>query len=263
MAIRASKGSPRKPRYVDPASFTPPFSWKQTKQGAAVFAEGVALPDVAEKAGTPTYVYSRSAIERAYGELDSGLAGIPHTVCYAVKANSNISLLRILARLGSGFDAVSGGEMELLRRAGVAGDRVVFSGVGKTREEIREALCYPAARENGRRGIRLFNIESEAELEVLIEEAARKIHGGGEPPAVSVRVNPDVPAGGHPHISTGRHQHKFGLDWPAARALYLANRNSRYIRWDGISAHIGSQVLSLGPFRLALRRLADYVKELR
>src|SRR5713101_4229152 len=188
MAIRASKGSPRKPRYVDPASFTPPFSWKQTKQGAAVFAEGVALPDVAEKAGTPTYVYSRSAIERAYRELDSGLAGVPHTVCYAVKANSNLSLLRILARLGSGFDAVSGGEMELLRRAGVAGNRIVFSGVGKTRQEIREALSYPAVGKNGRGGIRLFNIESEAELDVLIEEAARNVRAGGEAPAASIRV---------------------------------------------------------------------------
>jgi diaminopimelate decarboxylase len=263
MAVRASKGSPRKPRYVDPASFTPQFSWKRTKQGETVFAEGVALPDVAEKAGTPTYVYSRSAIERAYRELDSGLAGVPHTVCYAVKANSNLSLLRILARLGGGFDAVSGGEIERLRRAGVTGNRIVFSGVGKTLEEVRDALSYGRAGKDGGRGIRLFNVESVAELAVLIEEAARNVRAGGEAPAVSIRVNPDVQAGGHPHISTGRHQHKFGLDWTAARALYLANRNSRYIRWEGISAHIGSQVLSLGPFRRALWRLASYVAELR
>jgi diaminopimelate decarboxylase len=255
--------SPKKRAYVDPAGFTPQFSWKASRGGAAVHAEGVALARVAAEFGTPTYLYSSAAIAAAYRELDRGLADLPHTLCFAVKANGNLALLRLLARMGSGFDAVSGGEIELLRRAGVPGNRIVFSGVGKTREEMREALRYPAAGRGARRGILLFNVESEAELEVLLEEAARSVRGRNDAPAVSVRVNPDVQAGGHPHISTGHHQHKFGLDWPAARRLYLAHRDSRVIRWQGISAHIGSQVLSLDPFREALRRLAGYFLELR
>lgn len=263
MAGHASTSAPGKLRYVDPAAFTPHFSWKRTNQGSAIYAERVSLAKVADRAGTPAYLYSRSAIEDAYREFDDGLAGLPHTICYAVKANGSAALLRLLARLGSGFDAVSGGEIELLRRAGVAGGRIVYSGVGKTREEIREALRFPASGKNGRRGILLFNVESDAELEVLIEEAARRMRTGDQRPALSIRVNPDVQAGGHPHISTGRHQHKFGLDWPAARALYLAHRGSRYIRWEGVSAHIGSQVLALDPFRHTLRRLASYVVDLR
>jgi diaminopimelate decarboxylase len=255
--------SAKKRHYVDPAGFTPQFSWQPSRGGEAVQAEGVALARVAAECGTPTYLYSSAAIAGAYRELDRGLAGVPHTLCFAVKANGNLALLRMLVRLGSGFDAVSGGEIELLRRAGVPGNRIVFSGVGKTREEMREALRYPAAGRAARRGILLFNVESEAELEVLLEEAARSVRGRNDAPAVSVRVNPDVQAGGHPHISTGQHQHKFGLDWPAARRLYLAHRESRVIRWQGISAHIGSQVLSLDPFREALRRLAGYFVELR
>jgi diaminopimelate decarboxylase len=263
MAGHPSSGSGGKLRYVDPTVFTPEFSWKRAEKNEAIFVEGVALADVAERTGTPAYVYSRAAIEGAYGEFDRGLAGLPHTICYAVKANGNVALLQLLARLGSGFDAVSEGEIALLRRAGVSGDRIVYSGVGKTREEIREALLFPAWKKNARRGILLFNVESEAELEVVIEEAARRIRTGDQPPAVSVRVNPDVQAGGHPHIATGQHQHKFGLHWPAARALYLAHRGSRAIRWAGIGAHIGSQVLSLAPFRRAVKRLAGYVGELR
>ncbi|MBZ5702576.1 MAG: diaminopimelate decarboxylase [Acidobacteriia bacterium] len=263
MTSPLSSASAKKSSYVDPAGFTPHFSWKPSRGGEAVQAEGVALARVAAECGTPTYLYSSAAIAGAYRELDRGLADVPHTLCFAVKANGNLALLRMLARMGSGFDAVSGGEIELLRRAGVPGNRIVFSGVGKTREEMREALRYPAAGRGARRGILLFNVESEAELEVLLEEAARSVRGGNDAPGVSVRVNPDVQAGGHPHISTGHHQHKFGLDWPAARRLYLAHRESRVIQWQGISAHIGSQVLSLDPFREALRRLAGYFLELR
>ena len=256
----------RKLRYVDPAGFTPQFAWRRAKDsasGAAVFCESLPLARIAEQAGTPAYGYSRSAIEATFRELDRSLARLPHTICYAVKANGNLSILRLLAGLGSGFDIVSGGELERLRTAGVPGDRIVFSGVGKTREEIREALQYPSRYRDAGRGILLFNIESEAELVMLTEEAARNARHQEDAPSVAVRINPDVQAGGHPHISTGRREHKFGLDWPAARRLYLAHRDSRWVRWQGISAHIGSQVLSLEPFRRALRRLANYFLELR
>jgi diaminopimelate decarboxylase len=128
---------------------------------------------------------------------------------------------------------------------------------------MRAALRFRSGRRGGERGILLFNIESEAELAALVDEAARERRRGGQAPAVSIRVNPDVQAGGHPHISTGRYEHKFGLDWEQARRLYLAHRDSRDIRWQGISVHIGSQIVGLGPFQRALRRLASYVSELR
>lgn len=253
----------RKLRYADPTAFLPHFAWKDSPRGREVFAEGVSLADAADRMGTPVYLYSQAAIEGAFHELDRGLAGLPHTICFAVKSNGNRALLRLLAAQGAGFDAVSGGEIELLRRAGVSGQRIVFSGVGKSREEIREALRYPASSKNGRTGILLFNVESEAEMDVLLEEAARLGGLRSRVPSVSIRVNPDVKAGGHPHISTGHHQHKFGMDLAAARRLYLAHRGSRWVRWEGVSAHIGSQVLSLAPFRTALRRMAAFVRDLR
>src|SRR6267143_1251767 len=196
-------------------------------------------------------------------ELHGGLGALPHTLCFAVKSNGNLSILDHLAKLGSGFDIVSGGELQHLQRIGVRGERIVFSGVGKDRYEIREALNYRAGGRGGRTGILLFNVESEAELEILAEEAARLAGRGGKPPAAAIRVNPDVQAGGHPHIATGRHEHKFGLDWSEAKRLYLAHRDSKWIRWQGISAHIGSQITTLAPFRRALQRLAGFVGELR
>jgi diaminopimelate decarboxylase len=226
-----------------------------------VHCEGVALSRIAEAAGTPAYVYSRASIEAAYRRLDRAFGSLPHELCYAVKANSNLSVLRVLARLGSHFDVVSSGEIDRLRRIGVAGDRIVFSGVGKTRDEIRDALRYPGTRP-GRGGILVFNIESEPELEVLLDEAARHVAAGGARPSVAIRVNPDVVAGGHPHIATGQHHHKFGVDWPEARRLYLAHKESRAIIWRGITAHIGSQILSVAPYRRALARLASYVRDL-
>ena len=231
---------------TDPTQYTPGFSWR----GGKLYSESARLETVAAGAGTPAYVYSEAAITRAYRELDGAFGRAAHTLCYAVKANSNLSILRLFARLGSGFDIVSGGELYRLQRAGVAGDRIVFSGVGKSREEIREAL---------RARIRLFNVESEAELDLLAAEAARQ---GRRAPA-AVRVNPDVAAGGHRHISTGRRHHKFGLDWDQARPLYFSSAYSRWIDWQGISAHIGSQILSTAPYRRAVRRLADYYSELR
>jgi diaminopimelate decarboxylase len=230
---------------VDPASYTPGFSYR----GSQLFCEGVSVVAAAKRFGTPAYLYSRASIEQAYLRMDSAFGALPHTICYAMKANSNLGILRVFAALGSGFDIVSGGELYRLRRIGVPGNRIVFSGVGKSREEIREGL---------RARMLLFNVESPAELDLLASEASRlRIRA-----AASIRVNPDVRAGGHPHIATGHHRHKFGIDWETARSLYLHHRSSRWIDWQGISAHIGSQILTLTPHRRALTRLAGFVREL-
>src|ERR1700694_5768272 len=161
----------RKLKYVDPASFTPHFAWEKSETGEEVVCERVRLDSVAQKFGTPTYLYSRAAIDDAYEELHRGLGAVPHTLCFAVKSNGNLSILNHLAKIGSGFDIVSGGELHHLERIGVRGDRIVFSGVGKDRHEIREALNYRARGRGGRAGILLFNAESEAELDILEEEA--------------------------------------------------------------------------------------------
>jgi diaminopimelate decarboxylase len=229
----------------DPASYTPQFSWRSGQ----LCCERVELERIADRMRTPTYAYSSAGIRDAYRAMDRAVRGVPHTICYSLKANSNRSIIRLLAGLGSGFDIVSGGELYCAQRAGVPAGRIVFSGVGKSREEIREAL---------RAGIRLFNTESEAEIDVLASEASRL---GRRAPA-SIRVNPDVLAGGHPHISTGHHQHKFGMDWADARRFYVRHRDSRWIDWQGISAHIGSQILTETPYRSALARLANWVMEL-
>lgn len=262
----STDGPTRKLKFVDPVAFTPHFAWRKTSNAESrqqVFCEGVSLEAVANKFSTPTYLYSSAGTEDAYCELQDGLNGIRHTICFAVKSNGNLSILRRLAELGSGFDIVSGGELRLLQHIGVRGDRIVFSGVGKSREEIREALNYRTPARDAELGILLFNVESEAELEILTEEAARIVEKGGNPPATAIRVNPDVLAGGHPHIATGRHEHKFGLDWKEAKRLYLAHRNSKWIRWAGLSAHIGSQITTLEPFRRAVKRLVGCVKELQ
>jgi diaminopimelate decarboxylase len=236
-------------RPQDPASYTPHF----IRRRGNVFCEGVSLDAIARKVGTPAYVYSSAAISGAYSDLDNALTAAlgatPHTICYAVKANSNLSVLKLLARAGSRFDIVSGGELERLRQAGVSPSKVVFSGVGKSGDEIRDAL---------RAGIFLFNVESPAELELLVGEASRLRRRA----AASIRVNPDVVAGAHPHIATGRKYHKFGVDWAQARKMYLAHRNSKWIEWQGIGSHVGSQVLSLTPYRQALRKLSGYVRDL-
>jgi diaminopimelate decarboxylase len=264
-----SKPSPARARRIerslDPAAFTPQYDYRTiggtASKRQALHCEGVSLARIAVDAGTPAYVYSRASIENAYRLLDRSFGSLPHSICYAVKANSNLAVLRTLARLGSSFDIVSGGELDRLRRIGVPGRRIVFSGVGKSREEIRAALAYPGSRP-GRGGILLFNIESSAELEIFLEEAARHVAAGGEKPSAAIRVNPDVLAGGHPHISTGKPHHKFGIDWLEAHRLYLAHADSRLIAWRGISSHIGSQILSVAPYRQALSRLAGYVREL-
>jgi len=238
--------SSRHPRAVDPVRYTPGFSYR----GSRLFCEGVPVEEVAEQVGTPAYLYSRASIEQAYRSMDSALGSLPHTICYAVKANSNLGILHVFAALSSSFDIVSAGELYRLRRIGVPGSRIVFSGVGKSREDIREAL---------RARVLLFNVESPAELDLLLSEASRFRTRA----AASIRVNPDVEAGGHPHISTGHHRHKFGIDWDGARRLYLEHRDSRWVEWQGISAHIGSQILTLAPYRRALARLAGFVGDLK
>jgi diaminopimelate decarboxylase len=247
---------------ADPTAYTPFFAYSPAGRGQQTLScEGVSLARIAEAVGTPAYVYSRASIEAAYRGLDRAFGSLPHTLCYAMKANSNLAVLRVLARLGSSFDIVSGGELDRLGRVGVPGNRIVFSGVGKTREEIRAALRY-SGKGSRQSGILLFNVESGAELEVLLSEAARHVAAGGVRPAAAIRVNPDVLAGGHPHIATGAHQHKFGVGWQEARQLYLAHANSPWVAWRGISAHLGSQIFSLAPYRRALTRIASYVRDL-
>jgi diaminopimelate decarboxylase len=251
----------RKPRTVDPTAYTPCYAYRASGRNQVLYCERVPLSSIADALGTPAYVYSQGSIEAAYRGFDRAFGSLPHTVCYAMKANSNLAVVRVLARLGSSFDIVSGGELDRLRRIGVPGSRIVFSGVGKTREEIQEALRYPK-RGSPHSGILVFNVESGAELEVLLSEAARHIAAGGTRPSVAIRVNPDVQAGGHPHIATGSHHHKFGVEWQEARRLYLAHKDSRWIAWRGISAHLGSQIFSTSPYRRALTRLASYVRDL-
>ena len=252
-------------KWSNPVQYTPFFAYRHERQRPprekALHCEGVSLEHVASVVGTPAYVYSRHSIEAAYRQLDGAFGSLPHTLCYSVKANSNLAVLSLLAKLGSGFDIVSGGELDRLQRIGVPGRRIVFSGVGKSRDEIREAIRYPG-KGKGPGGILLFNAESEEELEVLLSEAARRVGPGGAPTPAALRINPDVLAGGHSHISTGHHSHKFGLGWHDARCLYLAHKDSRWIVWRGITAHIGSQIVTMSPFRHALMRLSSHVREL-
>src|SRR6266446_8499122 len=263
--MSAQPSASTQPLRFDPSGFTANFSWRKSnrRSGEEVFCEDVSLIQAAEKFSTPAYVYSSAAIESAFLELKRGLGSLPNTLCFAVKSNGNLTILKQLAKLGSGFDIVSGGELEHLGHLGIPGDKIVFSGVGKSREEIREALHYRANARSKSRGLLLFNIESEAELDVLLDESSKQMKRGGAAPNVSIRVNPDVRAGGHPHISTGHHQHKFGLDWSAARELYIKHRDRRSIQWRGLSAHIGSQITALRPFQQALTRLVAFVRELR
>ena len=266
MNLRAkSQSEIRSLAKIDPTQYTPNYvyrpSGKAGKANQTLFCEDVPLEKIAAAVSTPAYVYSRASIESAYRALDRSFGKLPHALCYAVKANSNLAVLRVFARLGSSFDIVSGGELDRLRRIGVSGKRIVFSGVGKTREEIRDALRYPG-KSARRGGILLFNIESAAELELFAAEAERHGKAGGARPSAAIRVNPDVAAGGHPHIATGSHHHKFGVDWEQARWLYLAHKDSRWLAWRGISAHIGSQIVSVAPYRRALTQLASYVRDL-
>ncbi|MGH9602451.1 MAG: diaminopimelate decarboxylase [Terriglobales bacterium] len=212
--------------------------------------ERATLETIAARFGTPCYVYSSRAIRERFLDLDRAFRAMPHTICYAVKASSNLSLLRLLAGMGAGFDVVSGGELErVLRASRRAAATIVFSGVGKTPTEMDAALAA---------GILLFNVESEGELELLAERASR----ARKRARVALRVNPDVPADTHPYISTGRREHKFGVPISAARRIYRRTAHSRWLEVAGVSVHIGSQILRPAPFRAALARVAELVKKL-
>ena len=218
-------------------------------QQGSLHCEGVPLEAIAEAHGTPTYVYSRQTIESAFLAYQNALADRPHLVCYAVKANSNLAILNVLAGLGAGFDVVSIGELERVIAAGGAADKVVFSGVGKTKQEMLSALEH---------GIRCFNVESESELLTLADVAAKC----GKTAPVSMRVNPDVDAGTHPYISTGLRENKFGVDVETARRLYQVAHDHRALEPVAIDCHIGSQILDIAPFLESLDCLLTLIDEL-
>ncbi|MBS7662506.1 diaminopimelate decarboxylase [Pseudomonas lalucatii] len=215
----------------------------------ALFAEGVALSAIAQRFGTPTYVYSRTHIEAQYHAYADALAGMPHLVCFAVKANSNIGVLNVLARLGAGFDIVSRGELERVLAAGGEPAKIVFSGVGKSRDDMRRALEV---------GVHCFNVESTDELERLQQVAAEL----GVKAPVSLRVNPDVDAGTHPYISTGLKENKFGIAIADAEAVYARAAALPNLAVIGVDCHIGSQLTTLPPFLDALERLLALIDRL-
>lgn len=220
----------------------------ETRDGQ-LFAEDVALADVAAEYGTPAYVYSRAAIENAWKDLDSAFASRDHLICYAVKANSNLAVLKLLADLGSGFDIVSGGELARVLAAGADASKVVFSGVGKTVAEIRQAL---------EAGIHCFNVESEPELE-RINAVAQQL---GQQAPVSLRVNPDVDAQTHPYISTGLKENKFGVDINEAPRVYARAAEMAGVSVVGVDCHIGSQLTEVQPFQDALDRVLALIDTL-
>ncbi|MBE7454272.1 MAG: diaminopimelate decarboxylase [Kofleriaceae bacterium] len=215
-------------------------------QGDTLHCEGVSLVSLAEAVGTPTYVYSRGAIEAAYRAYDAALAGIDHLICYSVKANSSLGILDVLARLGAGADIVSAGELHRWIAAGGDPAKVVFSGVGKTEAEMRDALAA---------GIGAFNVESTEELEVL-DQVAR---AAGVRARVALRVNPDVDAQTHPYISTGLTQNKFGIAAAAARDAFRRAADLPGLEVRGIDCHIGSQLTKTSPFSDAIARLCELI----
>ena len=232
----------------------PAFSYRKPKHGdsfTSLHCDELPLAKLAERFGTPLYVYSASTIRERMRAFDDAFRKVPHTVCYSVKANSNLSILRLLARMGCGFDVVSGGELErVLRVSRGAAKKVVFSGVGKDPNEMRAAL---------KADILLFNVESQAELSALAECAAHT----KKKARIALRVNPDVPAETHPYISTGLHQHKFGIPIDEARALYARASTMRFLEIAGISVHIGSQITDVKPFAATMERVADLARSLQ
>jgi len=217
-----------------------------------LYAENVPVFAIAERFGTPAYVYSRATLERHYKAYDDALnerEGREHLVCYAVKANSNLAVLNVLARLGAGFDIVSAGELERVLRAGGDAGKVVFSGVGKQKWEMRLAL---------EAGVRCFNVESDTELDHLNAVAGEL----GVKAPVSLRVNPDVDAGTHPYISTGLKENKFGIDIAEAPAVYARAATLTNLDIKGVDCHIGSQLVSVSPFLDALDRVLELVDSL-
>ena len=212
--------------------------------------ESVAFADIATQVGTPCFVYSKAGILARYQEYSTALEGCPHTICYAVKANGNLGVLRVLAEAGSGFDIVSGGELYRVLKAGGKASNTVFSGVGKTADEIDYAI---------EQGIFGFNSESEAELEVINDAAGRR----GAKPRVALRVNPDVDASTHPYISTGLRQHKFGIDISHAEDIYERAMKLPNIALESVSCHIGSQILEPAAIHEAIAKMLALVERLR
>jgi diaminopimelate decarboxylase len=218
-------------------------------KGDALYAEELAVSEIVAEHGTPCFIYSRATLERHYRAYEQALAGLPNMICYAVKANSNLAVLNVLARMGAGFDIVSGGELSRVLQAGGDPAKVIFSGLGKTVAEIQQAL---------KAGIHCFNVESEAELTRLNEVAIQL----GMPASISVRVNPDVDAGTHPYISTGLKENKFGISTDRAIDVYRAAAQMEGIKISGIDCHIGSQLTSVEPFLDAIDRLLAMVDRL-
>ena len=214
-----------------------------------LYAEDVAIKDIAKDHGSPCYVYSRATFERHWRAFDDALSSHEHLVCFAVKANSNLAVLNILAKIGSGFDIVSGGELERVLAAGGDAKKIVFSGVGKTAIEMRRALDV---------GIRCFNVESEAELILLNDVAAEK----GVIAPISIRVNPDVDAKTHPYISTGLKENKFGIDISLATEVYARANKMPNLKIEGVDCHIGSQLTETRPFIDALDRVLTLIDQL-
>lgn len=215
-----------------------------------LFAEDVPVAEIAAEVGTPFYCYSTATLERHFRLFDEALEGMPHLVCYAMKAASNQAILKTLAALGAGMDVVSGGEYARAKAAGVPGDRIVFSGVGKTEEEIRAALTG---------GIRQFNVESEPEMRE-IDRVARSL---GVVAPITVRVNPDVDAKTHEKIATGKSENKFGIPIAKARQVYAEAAALPGLKVVGIDVHIGSQLTELEPFELAYQKVAELTEALR
>ena len=214
------------------------FHYKNNK----LYAEGVPLTKIAEAVGTPCYIYSQATLTHHFKVFDSAFSDVSHLTCYSVKANSNIALLKLFASLGGGVDVVSGGELFRALKADVSPKKIVFSGVGKTEDEIKMALEV---------GILMFNVESEAELETIHEIASRL----GKIAPIALRVNPDIDPKTHPYISTGLRKSKFGIDIKIAEQLYLKANHMPHIRVIGIDCHIGSQLTLLSPFLDALERI--------
>ncbi|MBZ5646919.1 MAG: diaminopimelate decarboxylase [Acidobacteriia bacterium] len=219
----------------------PGFTYKKD----LAHCEHVPLPRLAEKYGTPLYVYSATTLRERYGTFDKAFGSLPHTICYSVKANSNLGILRLMAKLGSGFDVVSGGELARAQRVSKRAP-VVFSGVGKTAGEMDAAL---------RAGILMFNVESEGELDLLAQRAAKLKKSA----RFALRVNPDVSAETHPYISTGLREHKFGVAMGEARALYARAAQEKWLEVAGVSVHIGSQITDMEPFEATMERVAELV----
>ncbi|HAB07312.1 MAG: diaminopimelate decarboxylase [Alloalcanivorax venustensis] len=223
-----------------------PFSYRDGE----LFAEELPVAQLAERFGTPLYLYSRDALETHYHAFDDAFGEHPHRVCYAVKANSNLAVLQVLAQAGAGFDIVSGGELERVLRAGGEPRNIVFSGVGKTAGEMADALKV---------GIHCFNVESAAELELLNLVAGELDRVA----PIAIRVNPDVDAQTHPYISTGLKENKFGVDIQKAPALYQRAAELPHIKVLGIDCHIGSQLTRLAPFEDALERVLKLLGDLQ